>query len=76
VGDTGFEQPPKFSGKTAISAMGGAKSDANGVQGDLFDAELQTVIEQWPDLPDVEQWPDLPDAVKAGIIAMAHAAGK
>jgi len=51
VGDTGFEQPPKTSGKTAISARGGAESDAIGAPGDAIDADLRAIIEAWPGLP-------------------------
>ena len=50
------------SGETSFSHQGGAESGAHNAP---IDADLQAIIEQWPELP---------DAVKAGIVAMVKAA--
>ena len=49
--------------QTSSAAPGAAVDTENGP----IDAELQSIIERWPELP---------GAVKAGILAMIHAAGE
>ncbi|HAI14387.1 MAG TPA: hypothetical protein DCM28_21970 [Phycisphaerales bacterium] len=46
AGLEGQEQPPVFTGKTANSEQGGANSGA------ITQNDLQTVIEEWPNLTD------------------------
>jgi len=41
VGDTGLEQPTKFSGETALSEIGGAKSDVNSADLPFLAADLR-----------------------------------
>ena len=52
--------------KIAISKTGGAESGAVDARNGLDDADLQAIVECWPDLP---------QAVKADIVAMVQAAG-
>lgn len=61
----GVELPQDSSGNTAIADQSGAESGALGALDGPFDADLATVIEAWPGLP---------DAIKAGILAMIGAA--
>ena len=61
----GLEQPLLSPGKSPVPVQGGAESGAVGAQSTLVDADLRAIIEAWPELP---------DAVKAGILAMIHAA--
>ena len=58
----GIEPPQRNTGETSFSHQGGAESGAHNAP---IDADLQAIIEQWPELP---------DAVKAGIVAMVKAA--
>jgi hypothetical protein len=63
----GVEHPSNSSDKHAVSEPGGAKSDANdgSTPGSLLPADLAAVIYAWPTLP---------PAMRAGILAMVHAA--
>ncbi len=52
VGRVGHEHPPLTVSKTAISAEGGAKSDAHDAPKPPKDPDLAAIIEAWPDLPE------------------------
>ena len=57
------EQTALFPRKSGIPEVTGSKSpQAN----EPFDADLQAVIDRWPELP---------EPIKAGIVAMIRAAG-
>jgi len=64
VAGTGFERQPFPPGNSHIEPTGAAKSGALGAAKQVVDAELNEVINAWPDLPDV---------LKAGILAMVRA---
>jgi hypothetical protein len=51
VGDEGLEPTPKSPEKTAISAQGGANSDARPDAAAHLDAELARIVTAWPGLP-------------------------
>jgi len=61
----GLEPPLKTTGKTGVSAKGGAKSGAVGAPSVPIDPDLQAVIEAWPQLP---------ASVKTDILARVQAA--
>ncbi len=63
----GLEQPPKSSGKTAVSTIGGAKSDVIGAAGGAIDPDLQAILDAWPRLP---------ESVRAEVLAMVRASGE
>ena len=62
----GLEPATRSTGNNAIQGRGGAECGAVGAQSALMVPDLQAIIKAWPELP---------DAVKAGILAMVHAAG-
>jgi hypothetical protein len=63
VGDAGFELPPQTSGKTALSQTGGTESGTLAAQLAQTDADLQVVIDAWPNLS---------ESTKQAILAMVH----
>ena len=62
----GLEPAPDSSGKTTNRVSGGAESGAVGADFSPVGADLQSIIEAWPKLP---------ESTKAGIIAIVRAAG-
>ena len=61
LGDAGIEHPQLEQSKTTILTSGGAKSGAHNAPKPLKDADLQLIIDVWPNLP---------DAIKAAIKAL------
>jgi len=61
----GLETPLGNTEKTPLSKTGGAKSGAFPTENDAIDADLQAVIDAWPDLP---------TAIRAAMLAMVNAA--
>jgi hypothetical protein len=65
MGDTGLENDRKVSGKSQVSQVGDAKSDA--IDANLTRSGLQTLIHAWPHLS---------NSVRAEIISLIVAARK
>ena len=65
VDDTGLEHTTNSSGKTPFSESGGAESGAVGAENGPIDADLRSVINAWPDLP---------EAVKAAVSRLVETA--
>jgi len=59
------KHPSEILTKTPLSKTGGAKSGAFPTENDAIDADLQAVIDAWPDLP---------TAIRAAMLAMVNAA--
>ena len=67
VGDIGPEHSPLALSRTAISAEGGAKSDAHDAPTPVRDPDLARIVDCWPKLP---------EHIKAAIMALAQSASK
>ena len=67
VAGTGCERKLFPQGNRHIDQSGAAKSGAPDVANQVVDAELNEVINAWPELP---------AAIKSGIVAMVRASGK
>ncbi len=61
---TGLERLDESSGKSPVSARGGAKSDAIGAHAALIDADLRAIIDAWPTLPEAD---------RRAVLAIIHA---
>ena len=63
VAGTGFQRRPFPLGNSHILTTGAAKSGASDAANQVVDAELNEVIDAWPELP---------AAIKSGIMAMVR----
>ena len=66
TGEQGREHPADSSGKQGFAAQSGAESGAVDAREAMQDADLLTVVQAWPTLP---------DATRAAVLALVRANG-